>query len=143
MGVEVAITPGTSRYDPDDQGWHGQVGTLYAMLREDVGDVTTRGTTVPGTKGALDTTLIALASSGALTAAVACFRSWLTRDKTRTLTLTWTDGSGAEQRISVAGDNIDRVSLQALVRAVGERIGDPRPDGGDPGHARQVDDGAA
>ncbi|ASO21243.1 hypothetical protein FHR81_002212 [Actinoalloteichus hoggarensis] len=140
VSVEVSITPGTSRYDEDEEAWQSQVSTLYAALLDEVGGVTTGGAAVPGAKGAWDTVLIALGSSGALTAAVACFRSWLARDRTRTLTLTWTGDSGAEQRITVSGDNIDRASLQALARAVGERIGDPatgggRSDGAGPGGA--------
>lgn len=123
MGVDVTVVPGTSRFDPDDPGWRDQVATLYTALREEVMTPSVRHEVMPNAKGTLDTVAIALGSSGALTAAVACFRSWLARDKTRTVTITWTDDSGKEQRITLTGENIDRASLQALANAVSGRFG--------------------
>jgi NADPH-dependent glutamate synthase beta subunit-like oxidoreductase len=122
-GVEVTITAGTVKFDPDDQRWVDQAATLYAALREEAGAVLQRGVPEPGAKGAVDTVVLALGSSGALTAAVACFRAWLARDKTRTLTVAWTDDTGDEQTVTVTGDNIDRASFQALAEAAGKRLG--------------------
>lgn len=93
------------------------------MLRQDVEGVSQRRALEPGAKGAVDTAVIALGSSGTLTAAVACFRAWLKRDKTRTLTITWTDNTGAEQRITLVGNNIDQASLQAITKAIGNKFG--------------------
>ncbi|MGW1406409.1 effector-associated constant component EACC1 [Streptomyces sp. NPDC002403] len=123
-GLEVVMQPGSSRFDPEDQPWHDQVAGLHASLREEVGAVLRRRVPEPGQKGAVEATLLALGSSGALTAAVACFRAWLARDKSRTLTVTWTDGTGAEQRLHVTGDNIDQASFQALTEALGSWSGD-------------------
>jgi hypothetical protein len=123
FGVEVAITTGTAKFDPEDQRWLDQAATLYAALREEAGVVFQRGVPEPGAKGAVDAGVLALGSSGALTAAVACFRAWLARDKTRTLTVAWTDDTGDEQTVTVTGDNIDRASFQALAEAVGKRLG--------------------
>jgi Effector Associated Constant Component 1 len=123
MGVDVKITPGTSRFDPDDHDWRDQVAALYTTLRENAAAVSVVGVSVPEAKGTLDTAVIALGSSGVFTAAVACFRAWLTRDKTRTLTITWTDDSGTEQRIALTGDNIDQASLQSFAKSIGKRLG--------------------
>lgn len=120
--IEVMITPGTNRFALDDPGWRAQAAALYAMLGEDAVAVSARSTPTAGAKGAIDAAIIALGSSGALTAAVSCFRAWLARDKTRTLTITWTDGAGAERRFDVAGDNIDSASFQALVKDIGDRL---------------------
>jgi hypothetical protein len=120
---EVTIRPGTGKFDPEDQRWRDQVAALHVMLSEEVGAVSLRGIPEPGTKGAIDSTILVLGSSGTLTAAVACFRAWLKRDKTRTLTVTWTDETGAEQTATITGDNLDEVSLQALVEAIGRRLG--------------------
>ncbi|GHG60385.1 effector-associated constant component EACC1 [Streptomyces griseocarneus] len=122
--VEVAIRPETSRFAPDDQPWHDQVAALHATLREEAGPVVLRGLPGLGHKGAVEATVLVLGSSSALTAAVACFRAWLARDKTRSLTVTWTDGAGVEQSIRVVGDNIDQASLQALTEGLGSRLGD-------------------
>ncbi|WTK13268.1 hypothetical protein OG422_04815 [Streptomyces sp. NBC_01525] len=71
-GLEVTLQPGSSRFDPEDQPWHDQVVALHTALREEVGAVARRGVPEPGRKGAVETTLLAWGSSGALTAAVAC-----------------------------------------------------------------------
>ena len=120
--VDVAILPGSGRFDPEGQQWRDQVAALYVLLGEDAGAVSLRGASVPGTKGAVDAVILALGSSGALTAAVACFRAWLKRDKTRTLTATWTDDTGAERAVTVTGDNIDQTSFRALAQAISKRL---------------------
>ncbi|MGW2599277.1 effector-associated constant component EACC1 [Streptomyces klenkii] len=122
--VEVVIRAETSRFAPDDQPWRDQVAALHTMLREEAGSIVLRGAPGPDHKGAVEATVLAVGSSGALTAAVACFRAWLARDKTRTLTVTWTDGSGVEQSIQVIGDNIDQASFLALTEGLGSRLGD-------------------
>ncbi|MYV97242.1 hypothetical protein GT354_02895 [Streptomyces sp. SID3343] len=122
-GVEVTITPGTVKFDPDDQRWLDQASTLYDALREETGVVFRRGVPEPGVKGTMDTVALALGSSGVLTAVVACFRAWLARDKTRTLTVAWTDDSGNGRAVTVTGDNLDQVSFQALAEGVGKRLG--------------------
>ncbi|MEW1661113.1 hypothetical protein [Streptomyces sp. NPDC093707] len=122
--VEAAILPGTGRFDPEDDRWREQVAALYAALHEEAGTVFLRGVPEPGRKGDASTMVLALGSSGALTAAVACFRAWLARDKTRTLTVTWTDEAGAKQTIQVSGDNVDQTSFQVLAEAVRSRLGE-------------------
>lgn len=121
-GVEVMILPGTSRFDPEDERWQDQVAALHAALREDAGTVLLRGMPEPGRKGDIGIMVLALGSTPALTAAVACFRAWLARDKTRTLAVTWTDEAGAERRVQVSGDNIDQASFQALAEGVRSRL---------------------
>ncbi|MFH8692623.1 hypothetical protein ACH4VQ_36625 [Streptomyces anulatus] len=122
-GAEVAIKPGTDRFDAEDEGWLRQVADLVTTLREEVGTVSHSRIPEPDTKGASSQLILALASAGALTAAVNCFRAWLRRDKTRTLTVTWSDDSGTEQTVTVAGDRIDQASFQALAEGIGKRLG--------------------
>jgi hypothetical protein len=54
---------------------------------------------------------------------VECFRAWLRRDKTRTLTVTGTDGEAAARTTTVTGENIDQASFQALAEAIGKAMG--------------------
>ncbi|GGU75944.1 hypothetical protein GCM10010211_47370 [Streptomyces albospinus] len=122
--AELAILPGTGRFDPEEERWRDQVAALYAALREEAGTVLLRGAPEPGRKGDIDTVVLALGSSGALTAAVTCFRAWLARDKTRTLTVTWADEAGDQRTIQVSGDNIDQASFQALTEGVPSRLGE-------------------
>ncbi|MFF0414887.1 hypothetical protein ACFYUY_31125 [Kitasatospora sp. NPDC004745] len=120
----MAILAETGRFDSGDARWQDQVTALHTELREEAGTVFSRGVPEPGWKGTADTVLLALGSSGALTAAVACFRAWLARDKTRTLTVTWIDEAGDERSIRVSGDNLDQASFQALAEGVRSRLGD-------------------
>ncbi|MFE6157074.1 hypothetical protein [Streptomyces sp. NPDC057889] len=122
--VEVAILPGTGRFDPEGEQWRDQIAALHAALREEAGTVLLRDAPEPGRKGDAGTMMLALGTSGALTATVACFRAWLARDKTRTLTIVWTDEAGAERTVQVSGDNIDQASFQALAEGVRRRLGE-------------------
>jgi hypothetical protein len=122
VGGNVGVTPGSSRFDAGHPGWQDQVAALYALLDQETSAVSVRSAPRPGAKGTADTVILALGSSGALTAAVACFRAWLSRDKSRTLTLSWTDGQGAERRVTLAGDNIDQATLSSLAESIGERL---------------------
>ena len=56
-----------------------------------------------------------------LRAATACFRAWLSRDKTRTVELRWTD-DGREEHFVLQADAMDGQSMQELTRALGRRI---------------------
>jgi hypothetical protein len=122
-GIEVTITPATGRFDAEDQRWLDQVADLITALRDDVGAVSQRRIPVPGTKGSLGEVILALGSAGAITAAVECFRAWLRRDKTRSLTVSWAKGDGIEQTVTVTGDGIDQASFQALAMAIGRGLG--------------------
>ncbi|MDR7339496.1 hypothetical protein J2S69_003215 [Glycomyces lechevalierae] len=66
--------------------------------------------------------ILALGTSGALVATVEIVRSWLGRDKTRTITATWTDEDGKERRFTLTGENIDQQSLTALSESIGRMI---------------------
>ncbi|MGH3869033.1 MAG: effector-associated constant component EACC1 [Pseudonocardiaceae bacterium] len=121
--AEVTITPGTGKFDPEDQRWADQVTLLADDLREAAGSVSRRRIPEPGAKGAVGEVILALGSAGAVTAAVECFRAWLRRDKTRSLTVTWADGEGAARTTTVTGENIDQASFQALAEAIGEALG--------------------
>ncbi|MFF1921890.1 hypothetical protein ACFVW8_15120 [Streptomyces sp. NPDC058221] len=121
--VELTLAAGTGKFHPDDRRWLHQVATLHTDLREEAGAVSVRDASEEGAKGAMAAATLVVGSSGALTAAVACFRAWLVRDKTRTLTVTWTDDQGAEQTLTVTGSNVDQASFQVLTEGVGRRLG--------------------
>ncbi|MGH3722203.1 MAG: hypothetical protein ACRDRI_25865 [Pseudonocardiaceae bacterium] len=74
--AEVTITPGTGKFDPEDQRWADQVTLLADDLREAAGSVSRRRIPEPGVKGAVGEVILALGSAGAVTAAVVeCFRN--------------------------------------------------------------------
>lgn len=119
--LELVVEPRNGDYDPADDRWRAQVGTLYAELADQV-DTYRRGRSVPGTKGTVDEVILALGSSGALTAAVECFRAWLQRDKSRSIDVRW-DEDGVERHVTFSGDNVDTATVKEIARAAAARVG--------------------
>jgi len=122
QAFELRIEPGTAKFDPDDDRWRNQVAQLYSGLRDQAGaEVRRRHVGVEGTKGGIDTVILALGSAGAFTAAAEYLRAWLGRDKSRTLDVTWS-ADGQEHSVSIRGDGMDNASFQALAEAAASRM---------------------
>src|SRR5262245_36892063 len=119
--VVVAVAPASDRYDSDDERWLAQVSDLHADLRREVDGFEVQSSLAAGTKGAVDTVVVALGSAGAFSAAVSCLKAWLARDKARRVVLTWTQ-DGQQQQAVLEGDNIDVTSLRRLVEAISARV---------------------
>jgi hypothetical protein len=115
-GVEIVVLPGSDRYDVSDERWSDQVAALYDQLRRDGGSLRTKETSIPGQKGAASEVILALGSSGALTAAVAIFRAWLARDQSRSLTLSWSDGE-KHSSVCVQAEDLDEDAFEEIARA--------------------------
>lgn len=120
---EFAVEPRNDLYHPDDERWRDQVATLYEDLDAQV-DTVRRGRPAPGTKGTVDQVIIALGSSGALTAAVDCFRAWLGRDRDRRIDVRW-DENGAEHFVTLTGEAVDTETVRELARAALDRGAGP------------------
>ena len=120
---EVAVEPRNDEYHTDDDRWRDQVGTLYSELHAQV-DTARRGHPVEGSKGTLDQLVVALGSAGAFSAAVACFRAWLQRDRSRRLDVRWEE-NGVERFVTLTGDAIDVESVRMVARAAAGRVGEP------------------
>jgi hypothetical protein len=118
--LELVIEPRSERFDEADARWREQVGALYRDLRRDLGDVRRESTPVAGAKGATTDIILALGSSGALTAAVTMFKVWLGRDKTRVLELEWMDDD-QPRRLSIRGTDVDEDTFDELVRTAARR----------------------
>jgi hypothetical protein len=119
--LELVVEPRSDDYDDADDRWRAQVGTFYQDLSARV-DTFRRGRSVPGTKGTVDEVILALGSSGALTAAVECFRAWLQRDKSRSIDVRW-DEQGVERHVTFSGDNVDAATVKEIARAAAARVG--------------------
>jgi len=119
--VDVVVTAGSDRFDTTSPAWLAQVADLRAGLMRAPTGFRIDSASVAGTKGTADTVVLALPSAGTLSAATACFRAWLARDKTRTVELRWTE-DGREERFVLQADAMDGQSMQELTRALGQRI---------------------
>jgi hypothetical protein len=123
--VELFIEPISERFEDDDPRWRDQVVALLRDLRDESVDVQTRSTPVAGAKGPVSEIVLALGSSGALTAAVTMFRAWLARDRTRSLTIAWQDGDN-RRSVSVQAHDMDADVFEDIARAAARESRDTR-----------------
>jgi Effector Associated Constant Component 1 len=119
--VELRLEPVSERFDAVDDRWLDQVAGLVSELQDGVGGVSRRREPVEGTKGALDSILLSLTSAGALTAAVELIKAWLTRDRSRSVKVTWA-ADGSVQQFELAGSEIDPAAFDQIVRAVSRQL---------------------
>ena len=112
---ELRIEPGSDKFDRNDSNWMEQVDSLYSDLRQEVGKVSMK---VQPVEGGVDpaSIILALGSAGAITAAVQMFQAWLSRDRTRSLTLSVSKG-GEEQTITVSGKGMNEAVITELMEA--------------------------
>jgi hypothetical protein len=128
----VTVVAGTDRFDPADDRWRAQVRDLHADLDRARVGFRLDASPVPGRKGVVDTAVLALASTGAFTAAVKCWQAWLGRDRSRHIELVWTE-DGRERRLVIRGDNVDASALRHLIDGATGKDGDGRwPTGTEP-----------
>jgi hypothetical protein len=107
--MSLTIKPAHSAYSPNDDRWMTQVNLLLGDLKAGGGDVERKVTPVPGQKGGIETIILALGTSGAITAAVEIIKSWLARDKKRSLELA-IEREGKKETVSVSG-TVDTATL--------------------------------
>ncbi len=128
--LDLVLEPRSDRFDPADDRWRAQVRDLYTGLDGEVGGIRREVERVSGTKGSVDTVILALGSAGAFTAAVEFLRAWLTRDRSRRLDVSW-EVDGRTERVTVSGDAVDTTAIDRIAEAVALRIGEkpwPSPD---------------
>jgi hypothetical protein len=94
-----------------DQRWRNQVDGLLADLKRNAGEVRREITPVPGKKGGVEEIILALGSSGAITAAIAIFRAWLARSADRSIEIEGKVGDRAV-KLKLSGQNIDEKTMR-------------------------------
>ena len=119
--VELRLEPLSGRFDMYDERWLDQVGGLVGELRGAVDGVALRRTPQPGTKGAIDSIVIPLVSAGGLTAVVELVRSWLARDRSRSLKVSWSD-TGTVESVELSGADVDSSRFDDLLAVVMENL---------------------
>ncbi|MEU6857886.1 hypothetical protein AB0B28_03270 [Glycomyces sp. NPDC046736] len=120
--VEVRIEAETSKYAPDSPQWRNELAELHRMLGSEAGSVSLRPNEgAEGTRGVLETVVLALLSPAAIAGGVACFKAWIGRDKTRSLKVSWSEGD-TDRHITLTGENIDQRSMQSLAESIGRTL---------------------
>ena len=112
--IELQLLPASTDYATHDARWQNQVQQLLTDLRRNAGEVRKEITPVPGRKGGAEAIILALGTSGAVSAAVTVFRAWLSRSADRKLTIRGrVDGREIDLRID--GRNVTERSLLAAL----------------------------
>ena len=106
--IRISIEPASTAYDPNDDRWTDQVDQLLGDLRTESVPIEQDVTAVDGQKGGIISLIAVLGSSGAITAATAIFKSWLSRDKTRRIKLAMTDANGDKREIELDADGLSK-----------------------------------
>jgi hypothetical protein len=120
--LAVTITSHTDRYDEDDERWITQVAELRHDLRVETGSVQPSPPSLSGKKGSVDQIILALGSADVFTTALAMFKVWLARDKTRSLKANWIDENGIERSVTFSADNAGPTTLAPLIEAVAAQV---------------------
>jgi hypothetical protein len=104
--LAIEIEPKSGKFDPSDGRWLSQVNELITDCQKNAGKVTKKHLPEEGKKGGIEPLLLALGTSGAITAAVDIFKAWLARDKTRSIKIK-IDKEGVKQEIEVTATGMD------------------------------------
>lgn len=109
--IEFQLAPSSTAFVSNDQRWQNQVSQLLTDLRRNAGEVRKEITPVPGQKGGVEAIILALGTSGALTAAVTIFKAWLGRTDDREIEVT-AEIDGKKVAVKVTGKNISESMLR-------------------------------
>ena len=120
--VELKIEPSSDRFDPLDDRWLEQVDGFADELDQELGGVERERRPVDGGKGFdLASIVLSLGSAGAFTATVELVKSWLSRDRSRSVRLSWSE-TGEVREVELKGSDLDDASFDEIVRSVAQRL---------------------
>ena len=113
--TELKLTLTSDALPSSDARWIKQVDALLADLKRNAGEVRKEITPVAGQKGGAQAIILALGSSGAITAAVAIFRAWLARSGDRVAEI---EGvvDGRVVKLKMSGQNIDETTFRQMLK---------------------------
>jgi hypothetical protein len=120
--VELKIEPSSDRFDPLDDRWLEQVDGFADELDQELGGVERERRPVDGGKGFdLASIVLSLGSAGAFTATVELVKSWLSRDRSRSVRLSWSE-TGEVREVELKGSDLDDASFDEIVRSAAQRL---------------------
>jgi hypothetical protein len=119
--VELRIEPVNEQYDADDDQWFRQVAAFRREFADDVDGVRRETTVVPGTRGAIESVVLAVTSAGTMTAAAEFFKAWLGRSANRRIKVSLGEG-GQLQEFELAGTDLDDATMDRITEALMTRL---------------------
>jgi hypothetical protein len=119
--LKLVVKPHSERFDPNDDRWLDHVTDLVRDLRDGTGALEIEPPPQPGAKGAAEALILALGTAGAFTSAVEIVKAWLTRDRSRTVEVSWNDDHGSGSFV-IHGDAIDDATLGTMATVLAARF---------------------
>jgi hypothetical protein len=117
--VEILIEPRSLDYDASDPRWLDTVDELRndvkVALRGEDGEIVEREQDAAGHKGGIVELVLALGSSGAISAAVMVCKAWLESGRNREIVITRREGD-KETKISVQAVGVSEAHLLEQMR---------------------------
>jgi len=108
--IEIILEPLSTKFNSSDARWLSEINELIVDCQRQVGKVKKVHIPQAGKKSGIETLILALGTSGAITALVTVFKSWLARDKTRNIKIKVDkNGEKEEYEISSNGLNIKTI----------------------------------
>ena len=65
--------------------------------------------------------MLTLGSAGAFTATVEVIKSWLSRDRSRSVRMSWSE-TGKVQELELKGSDLDEAAFDEIVRSAAQRF---------------------
>ncbi|GIG59597.1 hypothetical protein Lfu02_39690 [Longispora fulva] len=122
VSLEVVVTAvGEDADQQHEAGWQAQVEVLHrALLDTDVDGVSRRVRAVADAKGAASDIVVALGTSGAVTAVVTVFRTWVSRARHRRIDVEINGVTYSVRGTDATDETLREVMLAALGRDSGD-----------------------
>jgi hypothetical protein len=115
--VEVRVDVHSRRFDPLDERWLRQANDFFVELSHKVESVARVHEPTRGRKGAEHSVILTLGSAGVLTAAVEVFRSWIARDRSRSISISW-HADGRLESVTLTGRDMNAASVAEILDAL-------------------------
>ncbi len=118
---ELLIEPSAENADPKDPNWIAAVDELRRALKRDFDVLPTPQAEVAGKKGveAVTGIILALGSSGAISAALGAFNAWLKIGRQRSLKLRMKTGD-EEKVVELSSNGLSPAEFESLIKKFGK-----------------------
>jgi membrane-associated two-gene conflict system component 1 (EACC1) len=116
---DFVLTPHSSVWGDEDDRWADAVALLWGQLENEIGRpaVVRRREPVPGTKGTLDSVMLALAAPGAFASSIAVVEYWLQRASDRSVTIRRA-GAPSSESVTITAHDVRDGSFAAMMRSL-------------------------
>lgn len=114
--LEIKIAPLSEKFDENDPRWMVQKDELTKNLKSEIGDVRKEVIPVEGMKGGMEAIILAIGGSGLIPGLVEIVKTWITRDRTRSVEVT-IDSKNGPVTIKIDATGLSKNSMQEFLQS--------------------------